>query len=101
MATNQSRFGGAPAMDQFAQEPSGPSRSLYRAVVQLCGNTLDKGAARANADHYVKNYPSRDFALSMIFFFIMGLDSLRQLQIHLAEDSRLTRLISMRGISIS
>jgi len=88
-------------MDQFAPEPSGPSRSLYRAVVQLCGNALDKGAARAKADHYVKNYPSRDFALSLIFFFIMGLDSLRQLQIHLAEDSRLTRLISMRGISTS
>lgn len=88
-------------MDQFALESSGPSRSLYRAVVQLCRHALDKGVAKTNADYYVKNYPSRDFALSMVFFFIMGLGSLRQLQIHLAEDSRLTRLIGMRGISIS
>jgi hypothetical protein len=88
-------------MDKFAAGASGSFRTLYRAIVRLCRKPLERGVAAANADHYVKRYPSRDFALALIFHFILGLRSLRELQIRLAEDSRLTRLITMRGISHS
>jgi hypothetical protein len=88
-------------MAKFARSGRKSFRSLYRAIVDLCEEPLDEGVAATNADRYVKRYPSRDFALAMVFHFILGLRSLRELAIHLAEDSRLTRLITMRGISKS
>lgn len=88
-------------MTKFAHRRSVSFRTLYRAIVELCQKPLDEGVAATNADYYVKRYRSADFALAMIFHFILGLRSLRELAIRLAEDSQLTRLISMRGISHS
>lgn len=88
-------------MDQFARSRQGSFRTLYRTIVDLCRMPLADGVASTNADHYVKRYPSADFALALMLHFVLGLQSLRQLAIHLAEDSRLTRLIGMRGISSS
>lgn len=88
-------------MAKFARRRSRSFRSLYRAIVDLCRTPLEEGVAATNADHYVKRYRSAEFALAMIFHFILGLRSLRELAIRLAEDSQLTRLISMRGISKS
>ncbi len=88
-------------MSKFADSRSRSFRTLYRTIVQLCRKPLKQGVAASNADHYVKRYPSCDFALSLVFYFILGLQSLRELQIRLAEDSRLTGLINMRGISHS
>ena len=88
-------------MAKFARGRTRSFRSLYRAVVDLCRGPLEEGAAAENADSYVKRYTSADFGLAMIFHFILGLSSLRELAIRLAEDSRLTRLIGMRGISTS
>lgn len=88
-------------MAQFARRRSSSFRTLYRAVVDLCRQPLEEGVAATQADRYVKRYPSGDFALALIFHFILSLHSLRELQIRLAEDSRLTRLISLRGISHS
>ena len=88
-------------MDQFARRRQGSFRTLYRTIVELCRTPLTEGVATTNADHYVKRYPSAEFALALMLHFVLGLQSLRQLAIHLAEDSRLTRLIGMRGISSS
>lgn len=88
-------------MARFARRRSRSFRTVYRAVVKMCQKPLDESVAATEADRYIKRYPSRDFALALIFHFILGLRSLRELQIHLAEDSRLTRLIGMRGISHS
>ena len=75
-------------MARFADRPCDSFRSVYRAIVKLCRAPLQEGVAATNADHCVKRYASADFALAMIFHFILGLRSLRELAIHLAEDSR-------------
>ena len=88
-------------MAQFARKRRSSFRSLYSAIVKLCRPPLNEGVAATKADNYVKLYPSADFALAMIFHFILGLKSLRELAINLTENKSLKRLVRMRGISTS
>ena len=77
------------------------TRTMYRAIRHLCLKPLRQGVQASGADRYVKYYQSRDFALSLIWYFILGLHSLRELHVRLSEDRHLTELSSMRGISNS
>lgn len=88
-------------MAQFARKRRSSFRSLYSTIVRLCRAPLNRGVAATEADKYVKLYPSADFALAMIFHFVLGLKSLRELAINLTENKSLKRLIRMRGISTS
>lgn len=88
-------------MAQFARKRHSSFRSLYSAIVKLCRPPLNRGVSATEADKYVKLYPSADFALAMIFHFVLGLKSLRELALNLTENNSLKRLIRMRGISTS
>ena len=59
-------------MAKFARRRSRSFRTLYRAVVDLCRQPLEEGVAATQADRYVKRYPSGDFALALIFHFILS-----------------------------
>jgi len=45
--------------------------------VELCRTPLTQGIAATSADHYVKRYPSAEFALALMLHFVLGLQSLR------------------------
>jgi len=85
-------------MGKFAGRRAASLRTIHRAVRKLCLKPLRHGVAACKADHYVKRYRSRDFALALLFYFILGLHSLRELHVRLTEDRHLTELSSMRGI---
>ena len=57
-------------MGKFTRRRSGSLRTLHRAIVHLCRKPLEQGVAATNAEYYVKRYPSRDFALALIFHFM-------------------------------
>jgi hypothetical protein len=86
-------------MGKFASRRAPSLRTVHRAVRQLCLKPLRQGVAASQADRYIKHYRSRDFALSLVWFFVLGLHSLRELHVQLRENRRLTELSSMRGIS--
>lgn len=86
-------------MGRFASRQAPSLRTVHRAVRQLCLKPLRQGVTASQADRYIKHYRSRDFALSLVWFFVLGLHSLRELHIHLSENRRLTELSTMSGIS--
>lgn len=86
-------------MGKFAKRRAPSLRSMHRALRQRCMKPLRQGVTASRADRYVKRYRSRDFALALIWHFILGLNSLRELHVRLSEDHHLTELSSMRGIS--
>jgi hypothetical protein len=86
-------------MGKFAGRGAPSLRTVHRAVRQLCLKPLRQGVAASRADRYIKHYRSRDFALSLVWFFVLGLHSLRELHVQLHENRRLTELSTMSGIS--
>ena len=86
-------------MGKFAKRRSASLRTMHRAIRTLCLKPLRQGVTATKADRYVKHYGSRDFALALIWYFVLGVRSLRELHVRLSEDRHLTELSSMRGIS--
>jgi hypothetical protein len=86
-------------MAKFAKRRAPSLRTMHRAIRRICLTPLRRGVAASQADRYVKRYRSRDFALALIWYFVLGLHSLRELHVHLSENRGLTELSSMHGIS--
>jgi hypothetical protein len=86
-------------MAKFAQRRDASLRTMHRAIRKLCLAPLRRGVQASGADRYVKRYRSRDFALSLIWYFVLGLHSLRELHVYLQANPMLTELNSLRGIS--
>lgn len=77
------------------------SRTLLRHLARRCRPALKQGVVATQADRYVKRYDSCGFALALISFFLLGLSSLRELQIRLDKDRCLRRAVGWGGISVS
>lgn len=77
------------------------SRALLRRLADRCRPALRQGVQETQADRYVKRYDSCGFALAMVSYFVLGLGSLRELQVRLSQDRCLQRAVGWGGISVS
>jgi len=83
----------------FPRQSPPTFRSLLQAMTRCCRKPLGRGVDQTDADRYVKRHRSVEFALALISFFILGIDSLRQLKQQLDESPRLRRHVRLNGIS--
>jgi len=68
-------------------------------LLSACRKPLGRGVQASRADYYVKRHSSLSFALALVGYFLLGLDSLRQLRLQLAQDQQLAGATQLRGIS--
>lgn len=83
----------------FASGRSVSSRSLLRAMASVCRPHLRKAVKATRADRYVKVYDSVGFALAWIAYYLLGLHSLRELQVWLSLSAELQRAVGWGNIS--
>jgi hypothetical protein len=83
----------------FARRKAATFRSLLHLMTRRCRGPLRRGVRLTEADRYVKRYRSVDFALALVYHFIGGVDSVRQLKTRLDHDRQLRRHVRLGGIS--
>jgi putative transposase len=85
----------------FSRPTPQSSRTLMRAVGRQCRKHLVLGVRQTGADRWVKKYGSVGFATALIGYFLIGVESLRDLRVWLANSKTLYQAVGWQGISVS
>jgi hypothetical protein len=83
----------------FAPRRRVSSRTLLRSFTSLCRPHLRKGVRRTDADRYVKTYGSVGFAVAWVAYYLLQLQSLRELQVRLSLSRVLQQAVGWGSIS--
>jgi hypothetical protein len=83
----------------FASRRRVSSRTLLRRFSSVCRPHLRKGVRGTDADRYVKTYGSVGFAVAWVSYYLLQLQSLRELQVRLSLSRVLQQAVGWGNIS--